>query len=147
MKVYVLNDNSGFLMVCRVALEARGHVVETSCDDTMIRADVPRFQPDVIVLDWRLQYRTGGQVLQELQAYFSELPPVLVISSLESIEAEEVLLTQRLRDRESRSIRLGIGAGAQVTDALPEQQSPGQASEHFAAAVDEEMTGELYGEF
>ena len=66
---------------------------------------------------------------------------------LESIEAEEVLLTQRLRDRESRSIRLGIGAGAQVTDALPEQQSPGQASEHFAAAVDEEMTGELYGEF
>jgi hypothetical protein len=65
---------------------------------------------------------------------------------LESGEAEELLLTQRLRDRESRSIRLGIVARVQVSDALPEQQSPGQAAEHVAAAGDEEMIGELYGE-
>ena len=88
MKVYVLNDNAGFLVVCRLALEARGHLVETSCDDTMIRADVLRFQPNVIILDWRLQYRTGGQVLQELQTHVSSLPPVLAISSLDSIEVE-----------------------------------------------------------
>jgi hypothetical protein len=66
---------------------------------------------------------------------------------LESVEAEELLLTQRLRDRESRSIRLGIVAGAQVTDAPPGQQPPGQATERAAAGVDEEMVGELYGEF
>ena len=66
---------------------------------------------------------------------------------LESVEAEEVLLTQRLRDRESRSIRLGVVAGAQVTDALPEQPSPRQASGHVAVAVAEEIIGELYGEF
>ena len=65
---------------------------------------------------------------------------------LESVEAEEVLLTQRLRDRESRTIRLGVVAGAQVTEALPEQPSR-QASGHVAVAVAEEMTGELYGEF
>lgn len=66
---------------------------------------------------------------------------------LESVEAEELLLTQRLRDSESRSIRLGIVAGAQVLDALPEQQSSGQATQHVAAAADKEMIGELYGEF
>lgn len=66
---------------------------------------------------------------------------------LESVEAEELLVTQRLRDTEGRSIRLGILAGAQVTDALPEQQSPVQATEHVAAAANEEMIGELYGEF
>ena len=66
---------------------------------------------------------------------------------LESVEAEELLLTQRVRDMESRRIRLGIVAGAQVTDALPEPQSPGQATERLAAEVGEQMIGELYGEF
>lgn len=66
---------------------------------------------------------------------------------LESVEAEEILLTQRLRDRESRPIRLGIVAGAQGAPAVPELQSPAQVTEHFAAPVAEEMIGELYGEF
>jgi hypothetical protein len=66
---------------------------------------------------------------------------------LESVEGEELLLTQRLRDRESRSIRLGIVGGAHDNDASPEPQSPGQAIEHVAVAMGEEMIGELYGEF
>jgi hypothetical protein len=66
---------------------------------------------------------------------------------LESVEAEELLLTQRLRDSESRAIRLGIVAGAQGAGALPERQLPDQAREHSADSVDEEMVGELYGEF
>lgn len=66
---------------------------------------------------------------------------------LESVEGEELVLTQRLRDRESRSIRLGIVAGAQDTDASPDPQSPGQVTEQVAAVVGEEMIGELYGVF
>jgi len=66
---------------------------------------------------------------------------------LESVEAEELLLTQRLRDGESRPIRLETIAGAQGADALPEPQSPDRTTEHSTDPVDEEMTGGLYGEF
>jgi hypothetical protein len=63
---------------------------------------------------------------------------------LESVEAEEVLLTQRLRDRESLTIRLGIAAGGENRDTVIEQHAP--ARPHDDAAVDEAV-GELYGEF
>jgi putative transposase len=64
---------------------------------------------------------------------------------LESTEAEEILLTQRLRDQESLAIRLGIVASANKNrDAVLEQD----ASEHPTQnAVVDESVGELYGEF
>jgi hypothetical protein len=78
---------------------------------------------------------------------------------LESVEAEEVLLTQRLRGRESLGIRLGIVAGAENTDAVVEEHAPARPTKD--AGVDErseckpdraqpsrdEVMGELYGEF
>ena len=66
---------------------------------------------------------------------------------LESVEAEEVVLTQRLRDSENRAVRLGIVARDQNADAQPEQPSPAQAAEHLAAYMDEETVGQLYGAF
>ena len=60
---------------------------------------------------------------------------------LESVEAEEVLLTQRLRDRESLTIRLGIAVGEKPG---VEEREP--ANPHDDAAEDEAV-GELYGEF
>ena len=62
---------------------------------------------------------------------------------LESVEAEEVLLTQRLRDRESLTIRLGFAAGGENRDAVVEHAP---APPHDDAAVDIAV-GELYGEF
>jgi len=66
---------------------------------------------------------------------------------IESVEAEEILLTQRLRDSESRAIRLGIVAGARDADAVPERQAPAQATEYSPSRVYEETIGVLYGEF
>lgn len=63
---------------------------------------------------------------------------------LESVEAEEVLLTQRLRDRESMGIRLGIVAGAENTDAVAEEHALARPTKDAGA---DEVIGELYGEF
>jgi len=60
---------------------------------------------------------------------------------LESVEAEEVLLMQRQRDRESLTIRLGRAVGEKP--ALEERDS---SNPHDDAAEDEAV-GELYGEF
>ena len=60
---------------------------------------------------------------------------------LESVEAEEVLLTQRLCDRESLTIRLGIAVGEK-----PAVEECEPANPHDDAAEDE-VVGELYGEF
>jgi len=64
---------------------------------------------------------------------------------LESVEAEELLLTQQLRDRESQSIRSGIVAGDNIGDSVPEHQSPEMEMEYVAVAAGEES--EPYGEF
>jgi two-component system OmpR family response regulator len=88
MRIYVINDNAALVALCEMALESRGHEVETTIDATAVGAAVARFQPDAIVLDWMLHDRTGGQVLQELQATFHSPPPVLVMSSLDLVEPE-----------------------------------------------------------
>jgi len=63
---------------------------------------------------------------------------------LESVKAEEILLTQRLRDRESLGIRLGIVAGAENTKAVVEQHAPARPTKDVGV---DEVVGELYGEF
>ena len=88
MRIYVINDNAELVTLCQMALEARGHEVETTIDASAVSAAVTRFQPDAIVLDWRLRDRTGGQVLQELQSTFHSPPPVLVMSSLDQVAPE-----------------------------------------------------------
>ena len=62
---------------------------------------------------------------------------------LESVEAEEVLLTQRLRDRESLTIRLGVAEG-EKPDAVVEQCEPVRP---FDDSPEDKAVGELYGEF
>ena len=88
MRILVINDNAGLLNLCQMALESRGYEVETTVDASAVSITVMSFQPDAIVLDWRLQDRTGGQVLQELQSTFHSPPPVLVMSSLDQVEPE-----------------------------------------------------------
>jgi len=60
---------------------------------------------------------------------------------LESVEAEEVLLTQRLRDRESLAIRLGVAVGKKPA---VEEHEPANPHDD---ATEVEAVGELYGEF
>jgi putative transposase len=64
---------------------------------------------------------------------------------LQSVEAEESLLAQRVRDRESRNIRMGIVNGAENSDGIVGQKVPARP-EHIAPTLDE-TTGEMYGEF
>ena len=65
---------------------------------------------------------------------------------LQSVEAEESLLIQRARDRESRSIRMGISTATENSEVADGQQVPARP-EQIAPALDEMMVGEMYGEF
>jgi putative transposase len=65
---------------------------------------------------------------------------------LQSVEAEETLLTQRLRDRENRTIRMGI-TGAENSAAVVGQAAPARPIERVGPAVDEGTAGEVYAEF
>jgi hypothetical protein len=65
---------------------------------------------------------------------------------LQSVEAEESLLTQRLRDRENRGIRLAV-AGTGNCDTVVEQVVPAQPIQPIGPAVDEGTVSEVYGEF
>jgi hypothetical protein len=66
---------------------------------------------------------------------------------LQSVEAEEALLTQRLRDGESRALRLGVAPRTENADAVGEQDVTLLSTAFAAPKVDEQTVGELYGEF
>jgi hypothetical protein len=66
---------------------------------------------------------------------------------LQSVEAEETLLTQRLRDGESRALRLGVAPRTENADAVGEQDVTLLSTAFAAPKVDEQTVGELYGEF
>jgi len=66
---------------------------------------------------------------------------------LQSVEAEEILLTQRLRDREQRAIRSEITTHSENSDVVGEQRALAGSTEHVAPTADDRTIGELYGEF
>jgi putative transposase len=66
---------------------------------------------------------------------------------LQSVEAEETLLTQRLRDGESRALRLGVPPRAESGDAAREQDVPLLSPASAAPPTDNQAVGEVYGEF
>jgi putative transposase len=66
---------------------------------------------------------------------------------LQSVEAEEILLTQRLRDREQRAIRSEITTHSENRDVMSEQRASPGSPEHVAPTADDRTVGELYGEF
>ncbi|MCI0723881.1 MAG: transposase family protein [Acidobacteria bacterium] len=66
---------------------------------------------------------------------------------LQSVEAEESLLTQRLRDRENRSIRLAVATRTGNSDTVVEQAVPARPIKPIGPAVDEGTVSEVYGEF
>jgi two-component system, OmpR family, response regulator len=94
VRILVINDNADLVALCQQVLESRGHEVETTTDAVAVSAAVSRFRPDAIVLDWMLEDRTGGDVLEELQRGLAP-PPVLVISSLDHVELEAKRLGAR----------------------------------------------------
>jgi len=66
---------------------------------------------------------------------------------MQSVEAEETLLMQRLRDGESRTIRLGTAPRAEDGDAVDEQPALSVPDISVARQMEDETVGELYGEF
>jgi head-tail adaptor len=67
---------------------------------------------------------------------------------LQSVEAEEALLTQRLSDLESREIRLTVTNGAESRDCPTIAHDSGKlAAESDSRPGDELVVDEVYGEF
>ncbi len=66
---------------------------------------------------------------------------------LQSVEAEETLLTQRLRDREHRVIRSEATAHAANDGAVGDHPAAAKLRVNVACTVDDGTVDELYGEF
>lgn len=66
---------------------------------------------------------------------------------LQSVEAEELLLMQRLRDGESRAIRVGTLSHTENGDTAHKHLGSYVPEVSAARPIDDETAGELYGEF
>jgi CheY-like chemotaxis protein len=81
-RILVIEDDPDVQRMLRVLLDLEGHSV-TALDSALgAMAAVRRLQPDVILLDLALPYRSGAWLLAELKADASTATvPVLVVSA------------------------------------------------------------------
>ena len=75
-RVLVVDDEANIADVISIALRYQGFEVETSGDGAGALAAVPRFRPDLIVLDIMLPDMEGFDVAQRLRAQRNEVPIV-----------------------------------------------------------------------
>ena|SRR3989338_1533618 len=89
-RVLVIDDSPEILHVTRHLLEARGfEVLSLEHDDQALPA-VEKFQPDIVILDMLLTFRTGAEICHDLknQAATKNIPVIITTGQLNHREIE-----------------------------------------------------------
>jgi len=84
-RIFVIGDESELTGMLKLSLESMGYYNVGEENDALgAVASARQFDPDLIVLDIMMPGLSGFDVLRALRARFTELPPVLIISALDS---------------------------------------------------------------
>src|SRR3990167_8532762 len=90
--VYLVDDHQIMREGLRALLEAKGHkVVGESADPTEALADLLRLRPEVLLLDLNLGWRSGFELLAELQRRHLPTRCVVLTMSAQPRQVAEAL--------------------------------------------------------
>jgi DNA-binding response OmpR family regulator len=82
LRVLSIEDDAGIGQFLQAVLSANGFLVDVAPDGKEGLARAQRSQPDLIILDLLMPYKTGFEVLQELRnAPATRSVPVIILSS------------------------------------------------------------------
>jgi two-component system, OmpR family, response regulator PrrA len=113
-RVLLVDDHPDIRSMLSLALARAAVGVLTACDGQealeLIERDLHAGQPmvDLIVLDVMMPGLSGSDVLRALRARFTELPPVLIISALDSPAHVEELLGLGAADYLSKPVEIEV---------------------------------------
>lgn len=87
MRVFLIDDEKMYSKLLHPVLQKAGHILGYASSGTEGLEKVAAFDPDVIILDIRLQDMTGFDILERLRSdpHFSHVP-VIFVSSLDELE-------------------------------------------------------------
>ncbi len=89
-RVLVIDDSPEILNVTRHLLESRGFEVSSLADDNQALPTVEKFQPDIVILDMLLTFRSGAEICHDLknQAATKNIPIIITTGQMNHREIE-----------------------------------------------------------
>lgn len=87
-RILIVDDSTLVLEILRVALEARGVVVDTALNLDELEQRRTAATPDVIVLDVQMPEAWGDDVASTLRAAYGVAAPILLMSTLDAADLE-----------------------------------------------------------
>jgi two-component system, response regulator, stage 0 sporulation protein F len=82
-RVLIADDDEGNRALFTFLLEEQGWEVNEATDGKEALEKVLEWQPDLLILDYKMPQLTGGEVYQHLQLYKIQLIVILISSYLE----------------------------------------------------------------
>lgn len=78
-RILVLDDNQDILEMVNEVLTYENFDVHATSDSTDILAVAHKFDPNLVILDYRLSNANGGEICKELKAHprFKEIPVII----------------------------------------------------------------------
>lgn len=83
-RILIVDDDEAVRSLLRLTLPKEGFELVEASDGAEALASVAERVPDLILLDWRMPGRSGGEVLLELRQRHSELPVIVLTAEKRS---------------------------------------------------------------
>jgi len=99
-KILIVDDNSANILLLEKMLKISGYNnIETSTDSREVLDLTNRFKPDLILLDFRMPYLDGLQIVDSLNVFKnSNTLPIIMISAENEQEYYELALSKGVID-------------------------------------------------
>lgn len=86
LRVLIADDDSTVRRVCKTLLEFLGHTVAEAVNGNEALKAMPRFEPDVVLLDMIMPEKDGVETLREIRG-FDTITPIIAMSGGSRIDA------------------------------------------------------------
>lgn len=88
-KILIVDDELDLLDVLKIALEAKGHIVQAVKSGAEALDYLRVYQYDLIILDWMMPHMTGVDVLSQYRNRLDGKTPVLMLTARAAIDDKE----------------------------------------------------------
>ena len=89
MRLLLVDDDDAVRSLLRMTLPAGGFVIIEAANGEVALAELERERPDIVLLDWKLPGRSGGEVLAALRREHPGLPVIVLTADMTAKTREE----------------------------------------------------------
>jgi DNA-binding response OmpR family regulator len=83
-RVLIVDDDATLRQLLRLTLPAEDYRIFEAEDGQKALELVDHFEPDLVLLDWKMPNRSGEEVLAELKAFHPRLPVIVLTAGIQA---------------------------------------------------------------